>query len=700
MRTGKVGQRPDIQGLRAFAVIAVILDHLLSWPKGGFVGVDIFFVISGFVITASLLREYERTGGISFWGFYKRRINRIMPAAVLVLITTVAVAYATFSSTRFMSTLWDGLSAFLFSANWRFAAIGTDYFQADGPVSPLQHFWSLAVEEQYYFVWPAVMAAVLVVFGRRKAQGGATRTVTGIAIGVIALGSFAWALHETANSPATAYFSTFSRGWELAVGAGLAIAAPFFTTIPGKLRPVLAWIGIAGMVAALFVTEAGVNFPAPGAALPVVSAAVVIAAGTGTSRHRGLSVLTNPISRYLGDISYSLYLWHFPIIVIGAAIFGDSPYFYPGAAAAILIMSYFSYELVEDPIRTNSWLTTLNRSRRKKERIVSPGYKYKALSLLAVAALTVSGAALARTTSTQSTPVAAPKPAATAAADGPKYGPAVTALQAQITTALAATDWPALNPTMDQAIASQEASPDIKSCGGSGPVNDAACTWGQPGATKTAFIVGDSIAATYTGVLRDIVNAGGDWKIKGYATFGCVFAADLIATGSITDKCTARNEQAVAAINAQHPDMVIIANNYLPRAVNGSNTPMTPDEWAKSAAGIANRIKGATGKIVYLSAPPAEVNIGECYTKVSKPDSCVSTVTSQWQSIAQTEQAVAVSLGGTWVDSRPWFCDSNGRCPSFVGSIPTKLDRNHMTQDYGHHIAGAVQETLKVQAIL
>ncbi|WP_162237669.1 acyltransferase family protein [Agreia sp. Leaf244] len=181
--------RRDIQGLRMVAVVVVIFDHLIGWPTGGFIGVDVFFVISGFLITGLLLREHDRSNTISFIGFYKRRIRRILPAATLVLVVTVVVAFVVFNVSRATQTFWDGIWSFFFAANWRFASAGTDYFQADGPVSPLQHFWSLAVEEQFYFVWPWLMLLIFILGGRAaKWNTKAAHRAIGIAMVIITAG--------------------------------------------------------------------------------------------------------------------------------------------------------------------------------------------------------------------------------------------------------------------------------------------------------------------------------------------------------------------------------------------------------------------------------------------------------------------------------------------------------------------------------
>jgi peptidoglycan/LPS O-acetylase OafA/YrhL len=160
-------RRRDIQGLRALAVVAVVLEHVSGWPRGGFVGVDVFFVLSGFLITGLLVREHERTGRISMRGFYRRRVKRLLPSALVVLVVTLGAVAALLSASRLLSSAVDAVWSAVFVANWHEAAQGTDYFAADGPVSPFRHFWSLSVEEQFYVVWPLVVLLVAAVSARR-----------------------------------------------------------------------------------------------------------------------------------------------------------------------------------------------------------------------------------------------------------------------------------------------------------------------------------------------------------------------------------------------------------------------------------------------------------------------------------------------------------------------------------------------------
>ncbi|MDT0168115.1 acyltransferase family protein [Pseudarthrobacter sp. BRE9] len=701
LRRGR-GLRPDVQGLRAFAVLAVILDHTFGWPRGGFVGVDIFFVISGFVITASLLREHDRTGRISFAGFYKRRVKRILPAAVLVLLVTSAAGFFVFNQARASSTVWDAVWAFFFSANWRQAVIGTDYFQASGPVPPLQHYWSLSVEEQFYFVWPWLMVLLFALAARALRGRGQERVVAGVAMSFIVAASFAWSVWETATNPTVAYFSTFSRAWELGVGGILACIATVLTRIPQGARPALGGAGMAGMVAALFVTDAHAGFPGPGAALSVLSAAVFIAAGTGSSSHRYMTPLTNRVAVYLGDISYSLYLWHFPVIVFGAAIVSEtSAGYFTVVLAAIFVISIYSYHLLEDPIRKSDWLA--GNTRGSKERpSFSTGFKLTALSLLSMVTVAVTAFAILSTAPT-SAPIISASTArpSTAAAVPAAYGPASAQIKTQIATALASPDWPDLTPSMDSVIGGSQVPDDVSRCGNVGPIRDG-CTWGDPSAPKTAVIIGDSVALTYVTALRDVLADKPDWKLSTYAAFGCSFTDTRIsnADANIVLGCPGRKDEAVAAINKLHPDIVFITNTYEPRLDLTTKVPLTPAQWNASTSKFVDLFKASTKKIVFVAPPPSDKDVKACYSRTSKPVACVGQVTPQWYAIANAEQDIAKKIGGTWLDTSRLFCDARDACPSFVGTTPTKSDKVHMTAEYAHKIAPALLEQLNSLKLL
>ena len=261
--------RPDIQGLRAIAVLAVLADHLAGWPKGSFVGVDIFFVISGYLITGILVREFETRQTISFLGFYARRIKRILPAGLFVIGVTVCATRVLAGIDRYHFTAADAIAAVEFRANWHFAQTGVNYFNQSLPPSPLQHYWSLSVEEQFYFVWPWLLLGLLLIGRRlRRWRHEHTRLVAGVAIAVISGASLAWAFAQTASNPTAAYFSTFDRAWELGLGAFIAIAGPRIGRADVRLRQAVASIGLLGVLISLLVVPRPRAFPRRGRCCP------------------------------------------------------------------------------------------------------------------------------------------------------------------------------------------------------------------------------------------------------------------------------------------------------------------------------------------------------------------------------------------------------------------------------------------------
>lgn len=697
-RRATSGPRRDIQGLRAFAVMAVVLDHLLGWPHGGFVGVDIFFVISGFLITGILLREQERTGSISWRGFYRRRAKRILPAATLVIAATVAASWFVFSSSRWATTVGDALYALLFAGNWRFALQSTDYFAQGLPVSPLQQFWSLGVEEQFYFVWPWLMLAVFLAITSRRGSTREARVVVFVVLAAITAASFAWSLWETEAVPSRAYFSTLSRTWELGIGALLAVAAPLLVRIPDVVRPLLAWTGLIGMTASLFVITPETAFPAPAAALPVLATALVLAAGTGVPQQRFLGPLTNRVSEYVGDLSYSLYLWHFPIIVLGTTLWGRSGFVLAVIAVAIAVASVYSFHLVEDPIRRSSWLEPrprgAGRERRRPRLTDGQATGWKSLAAV-LGVLLLVGLQL-------SVPDRERLPAAGPAAPGvvvdEQLPDATAELQADIRSALQATSWPELTPSIDDAVGAPQAPDEILACGTSEVVDQEACSWGPEDAERTAVVVGDSIAMTYVTTLREALD---DWRVISLGGFGCTFTAPLIANDvpELQEACPARKQAAVDTINEIEPDAVFITNIQFPRTPVGADEPLTEQEWSEATLELVEEFEDSAGEIVFVAPPPADKDVNACYTRVSSPQDCVSVVTPAWEARAATEQEMAEQVDGVWLDSRPWFC-REGRCPPFIGDTPVKVDQTHMTPSHARQIAPAFRESLEAVDLL
>ncbi|MGY4858082.1 acyltransferase family protein [Cryobacterium sp. AP23] len=670
--------RRDIQGLRAFAVLAVIADHLLGYPAGGFIGVDMFFVISGFIITSALLREHQWNGRISFADFYRRRARRIFPVSTLVLVATVAASYLVFRPGAALSILTDGVAAFLFSANWRFAVTGTDYWAADGALSPLQHYWSLAVEEQFYFVWPLLIVLALVIAPKILHIRDPRRVLTTVLIALIGI-SFAWALFDTAQNPAWAYFSTFSRAWELGLGALVAVGAPLFGHIPDRLRPWLAWLGIAGALASLSLIDSGSGIPAPGVVLPVLSVGLVIAAGTG-GPSKFLWPLTNKLSQYAGNLSFSLYLWHFPVIVLLEPFFSNGGRLYTGLVLMITaILSMLSYHLVENPVRKSGWL-----ERKSSGRTVHPGF-------MVVGAAALVGALVIGTIAIQPT-----VRADAGVNDATGQWTDQTSLTLAIDEALKAEQWPDLYPSIDSVKSEGAPMEDRQGCSHVVVENPDSCNFPSPGATKSAVVLGDSTGITLLPTVRGAL--GDEYNVRGLTMAACVNLDVKInfENKETEEACGEHKTNAVAEIIRTQPDLVFISTmyGYIDNMASGTSGPSGGAEWEAGTISLIEKLRPSGAQVVLVGSPPRGPSITSCATKVSTPVDCTGSVDTSYRVVTEANEAAAASAGAGFINTRSWFCNDWDECPLFVADTPVKRDVVHTTRQYAEKVVPLFKEEL------
>jgi peptidoglycan/LPS O-acetylase OafA/YrhL len=361
--------RPDIQGLRALAVGVVVFYHLYpSLMTGGFVGVDVFFVISGFLITGHLLREYRKTGRVGLLEFWGRRAKRLVPAAALVLTVTWVASRLLLPATRLADTAAQIRASALYYENWQLAWNAVDYLKSDSAASPVQHFWSLSVEEQFYLGWPFlfVFAALVALTVRRRhsreaveeARRARGHRVLILLASAVVVSSLCYSVYYTRVNPSGAYFVTTTRIWELGLGGLIAL-------LPGRLGRrlsrlgLLGWAGLGLVIASAFALSGTQAFPGVLALLPAGGAAALIIGGSAAARF-GPSRLTSlrPLV-FIGGISYSLYLWHWPVIVLWTAWSGRAvgPISGPVIVAACVLLSWLSKVWVEDKVRTANLLS-------------------------------------------------------------------------------------------------------------------------------------------------------------------------------------------------------------------------------------------------------------------------------------------------------------------------------------------------------
>ena len=716
-------RRRDLQGLRAVAVIAVVAEHATGRPVGGFLGVDVFFVLSGFLIIRSLLDEHARSGRISLLDFVRRRVKRLAPVAVLVLGTTLVVTRLAFNAVRADAVAHDAPWVLASAFNWVLAARGTDYFAGQAAVSPLQHFWSLAVEEQFYLVWPLVLLTTL---GRAGHRGRPRGDVLAVALAVLVIvASATWGAFDTRTSPASAYFSTAARAWELGVGALVAFSGPWCARLRPGPATVVSWAGCAGILVATATTGPGSGVPVPASLLPVVATALVVGAGASVPSAR-LWPLTGTVAGWVGDRSYSLYLWHFPVVVVLGPLVGAPST--SGVVVVVLVstvLAAFSYSLVERPLLLSPWLLpapgvgAAGASWHRWRRAHAAHYRRGAGALLTCATVVVVALALRPVTPPPTAPLQAnasdgtSAPTAHGAADEAEEaeeaeepvdaGPASAALRTELQDALGATAWPSLDPSLDDVLAGRTTNGGTLRCGAlddEGPSQDA-CSWGRPDAPVRVLLLGDSTAVHYLPALIGLVeDHGRDWRLVNRARFACPFSDVPVRNdvAGIVEACREHNAQTLAELDELAPDVVVITNSYQELVDDDTGRPVTPDRWRQGTTWATQQAGAGGATVVLLTPPPPDVDIESCYRPGSRPQDCVSRTQATWAARAEVDGDVLEGEGQTFVDGRPLVC-VHDLCPAFAGTTPVKQDAVHLLPAFARRVAEPLGEILSAAGV-
>jgi peptidoglycan/LPS O-acetylase OafA/YrhL len=683
--------RPDIQGLRTVAVLAVLVYHLNSaWLPGGFVGVDIFFVISGFLITGILLRQLESTGRISIREFYGRRAKRLIPAATLVLLATLGLSFLILPPTRWESIGWDGIASAFYVENWRLAQTSVDYLSLDAAPSPLQHFWSLGVEEQFYLVWPFLLVLVGLFFASRHHHRSRSRRITSprfrpavlAALAVVTVPSLLWSIYYTSESAGPAYFVTTTRMWELAIGAIVAAAAVYIARLNRAVLIVAGWAGIVGIIASLTLIGPGVPYPGAAALLPTVATALVLAGGIVPARYGPGIVLGIRPAVFVGDISYSLYLWHWPLIVLATSILGEINLLAAAVLAALSIgLAWATYRWVENPFNTAKVLTD------EPSKAIALG-----LCLMIVTGL--AGGALifafrdAQNAARASSYVA---PEATAGLDGepaqieqgalllpnPPAGTEPVATSEIITPAAinAAADWPSC-PT--SAVDSSE----VKSC-----------SIGPEDGTRVA-LVGDSHAKQWIPAFQTVA-AERNWRVTVYIHDACPFAlGELVRQGAPYESCMAWNEAMQGVLANDSALAMVFTSNYTDAAaVSGS----------RGVAGMAEAHAAAWKPLLDRGTPVVAIRDTPA-PKIDVPE-CVSQNESNLLACAVPREQASDNRGlalveATQRESRAALVDLNeyicpgASCAPVIGNVLVYRDLSHITATYAKSLGPILNERL------
>lgn len=683
--------RRDLQGLRGLGVAFVVIGHLWQQPPGAFAMLDMFFVLSGFWIIPILVEGFREHGPRFAAAFYLNRARRLMPAATLVIIATMLLFAVVYSSARAELVAVDGLWALAFLVNWHFIAVDADYFHDHTP-SPLVHYWSLSVEEQFYAVSPFVILAVIVLAGRMRRP--APHAVLVGALVVIGAASFTYSMWHSVAHPMAAYFSTLDRVWEFAIGGLLGLLGPRLAShLSARAAAALGWAGFVGIIVTVFVIPLGVAFPAPYGLFPVLLTGAILVSGIDRDT-RYLPVVDNPVMVYLGDISYSLYLWHLPIAVLLTAWFPlGEPAFYVSAIALSFAAAVATFHLVERPLRNAPFLMTkperVRRARRRRSMRRSKQAGWLALATTGALALCVASLA--------------PRVAPDADLDLPVFEPAAASSptlldvqQAAILEALHATSFPELRPGLsDLGFEAWAAAQEDFGCVDVDEEDVDDCRFGS--GKRLAVVIGDSFAISWMPGIR-LALGDRSWTVQQLTLEQCpawTLPSYVLVDGTPNDRCAAHHDLVRDYLDGVRPDLVVLAS----AAANVRNAERddidgSPSDVARvGLAATLRDLRAHTSSIVVLGSPPSHQNLVECVSRVGSPRDCVSGVDPLWKAADGGEQAAARAAGVRFVLTRDWFCYW-GSCPAFVGRTPVTQDGGHLTLEYSRQLAPLLREAL------
>jgi peptidoglycan/LPS O-acetylase OafA/YrhL len=669
--------RRDIEGLRAVATFLVLPYHagLMLFP-GGFVGVDVFFVISGFVITGQLIKEVDREGTVNLLGFYARRAKRLLPASAVVLVATAIMTWLWVPKIRWETTGGDIVASSLYFVNWRLADRSVDYLAEDVTPSAVQHYWSLSVEEQFYFVWPllllgAVLLAAKFGISRRAALLGG--------LAAVAVPSLLWAGHQAVASPERAYFITTTRMWEFTVGAFVAILATRMDRMPRMLAIVLAWAGLGMILVAGRIFTADMTWPGYYALLPTIGAGMLIAGGVAAGTRGPVAILGNRFMLFIGYLTYSLYLWHWPLLIVAREHFGGISL---AAGLAIMVFTivpaWLTFHLVENPLRSSQFIS-------KHIRVsLSLGVNATLVGVAAGLALVV---VLSNSVSTLPPGSAQGAAALSASPTHDPAGQPVKQVSGGITPdPLQATkDVPALYADGCQVeVTSSE------------PVS---CEYGSADAKTTIAVVGDSKAAQWVPAFQMLARQN-DWRIVTYTKSACQFATvETSLNGEVYQTCRDWTDNVLDKLTGtDKPDVVVTAGQRDKGVVGGTDGDLELSEDAMQSALVDTwtRVEAAGVKVVVLADTPQTGS--DVYACVAEhPDDLTACTYDRQHGVdasgAPVQRAAAKEAGLPFIDLVDFICPST-KCPPVIGNVLIYRQGSHLTKTYVETLAPRIEAGL------
>lgn len=676
--------RSDIQGLRAIAVLLVVIYHI--WPgrlTGGFAGVDVFFVISGFLMTAVLLKT-RPTSGRGFAEFWARRIRRLVPTALAVLLATAIATRAVAPSTMWTGTARETIASIFYVENWVLAGNSVNYLAEDNAPSPLQHYWSLSVEEQFYIFWPFVMAlAIWWAYRRVTAASDGSAQVTArlmTVLGVVFAASLAYSIWYTSINPPGAYFVTPTRVWELALGGMVAVLPVVVVQrIPLWARTSLCWLGLAAILVTGFTYVGSMQFPGYSALLPTVGTALVLCFHPTESTLAGKVLALRPV-QFIGDISYSLYLVHWPLIALLPYVSGHLGLLdKSGILVVSIVLAALSKKYIEDVFR-----------QKRTPNVLANTYRYGIAAMVAVALAAGgwwwSGNAELR---------AEQQAATSAAADaGPCFGAASMAKGFRTCP-----QDPAAKPVPSGAAAKNDKPSAYQdNCWSDSPYTGRPiCHYGH-GKIKVA-LVGNSHAGHWLPALQQLAKRN-DWSISTYLVSQCAPSDELqkFPTMTLTTNCQNYGKWVLDQTAHGQYDLIISSNRESVQSLGKNDWPSSEKT---AQAGFHSYLKkwsaGGTPIVLIHDLPyPGKTvqTIPDCLAEHPGANDKCSGTPASWKWYYPYTAAAAGVPGVHTIDMTKYFCTKE-TCPAVIGGVTVYFDGSHMTATYARTLSPYLETKLQ-----